>query len=463
MTYNMTSAMLSYAKDNNIPVNAKARRSIMNPIRINAVYNLVKERAQPMGLDMTDEQIRAAIMTFPSAYSAGWKGAGVMSDRIIRKWIANEAKDEAEKYLARFSTEGEGEGDETGDGSGDGEGEGEGEGRGDGEPSPEPSPRDGEGEGEGEGEGDGSGDREGDDEDPVPEPEPEPTPEEEEEEDGEDFYIRPEKYEIVKALVSMGKKVLLVGPRGTGKTELAFRVAKDLKKELFMLTSPQMRTDVTGYADATGREVMTQVTMAITEPGLLLLEEMDRSMPEALIPLNAMLANDVMDVPVRGVVKVNPRMRVIATANTNGHGATEEYGTANRLDGSTLDRFCVVRVDYEERITHACVESSGLNKAETDAVTKMIEEFRASCLAQGLDEYIPSYRGAKTFADIVAGKDPYFGSLDEATRIRTALEVALLKDAVTKDTLATILGGMKCRNRYAKALVDYQASMKEVF
>ncbi len=359
------------------------------------------------------------IAAYRSLYTAGWHGITVMAERIIANWDRLAEEDRA------FYLPPEGE-------------------------VPAPAPRE---------------EPKEEPKEEVPPAPKEPRPEPKKPEADADGYIKPRTYEQVKALVSMGKKVLLVGPRGTGKTEMAVRIAKELDKQLFMLTSPQMRSDVTGYADANGNEVKSQVTTAITEPGLLLLEEVDRSLPEALIPMNAMIANNLMDVPVRGVVPVNPELRIIATANTNGRGATEEYGTANRLDASTLDRFCVVEVNYEDEISLACIKASGIPPEEAEKVAVFIREFRNSCIKQGLTDYVPSYRGGKTFADILASKDPYIAGMSKGDRTTFAFEVALLKAAVTKDTLATILEGMdkSVRNPYIKSLRDYQAAMKEVF
>lgn len=276
----------------------------------------------------------------------------------------------------------------------------------------------------------------------------EPVPEAERVPD-EDGYLRPKEYEMVKNLMEQGFHVCLVGPRGTGKTELVLRVTKELKRNLYMLTSPQTRYEVTGYADATGKEVPTQITLAITDDnGLLVLEELDRSMPEALIPMNAMLANNIMDVPVRGMVNVSPGLLIAATANTNGHGRTEEYGTAQRLDASTMDRFVVVYMDYDPAIDRACATNA---KGKVDnKLVDFVTDYRRACMETGLGEYTVSYRGVKNIKRIADMYD-----------IRTALDLALVKAAISKDDLATICHSLKCRNAYANELKNLQAAMKE--
>lgn len=250
-----------------------------------------------------------------------------------------------------------------------------------------------------------------------------------------DGYIKPKVYDMVEDLINSGFKVLLTGPRGTGKTELAMRIARKNEYRFFMLTSPQERTEVTGYADAVGNEVKTEITKAVTEDCMLLIEEMDRSMPEALIPLNAMLANGVMDVPVRGVITVSPDCRIIATANTSGTGANEEYGTANKLDASTLDRFVVVHMDYEHDIDVACAGGDL-------TLVKFIEDWRHACDANMFTSCIVSYRGVSNIAKLIKKYD-----------VDTVLKIALIKSAIGVDELRVIYSSLEDkRNKFAMSV-----------
>ena len=77
-----------------------------------------------------------------------------------------------------------------------------------------------------------------------------------------------------------------------------------------------------------------------------MLDEMDASIPEVLVILNAAIANRYFDFPAPiGYVEANPNFRVIAAGNTTGHGADFEYVGRNQLDGASLDRFAVVKID----------------------------------------------------------------------------------------------------------------------
>lgn len=428
-----------------------ALKKINSVPSITILANQVWTKLQLLGYKESD--VGPAIAMYAESLAKDWKGAATLTERIVAKYTAAvpagdgvegegdpgeapKVPQEERKQEGGDDGAGDGgQGDQDGDGDGDQkDGEQEGQEGGDG---PEKS---GDGDGDGEEDDDGDGDGEGD---PQPQPQPQPrTPEP-------DGYMKPSKYDLVLGFARDGYNILLTGPKGAGKTEMAFRIIGELEKRLFMLTSPQTRYEVTGYTDANGKEVPTQITLAITQPSGLLIEEMDRSMPEALIPLNAMLANKRMDVPGRGVVEVDPQCLIIATANTSGNGADDAYGTAQQLDASTLDRFVTVRIDYEREIDEVCAKDAK-GKVDTRLVD-FITEFRRACEINQFTRYMVSYRGVKNFKQVA---DKY--------GVPVAIETVLLKDMVPKEDLEILCNTIKCRNMYAMALKNHLASlMKE--
>lgn len=449
MTYSAVAirdALMNAINTDGLTCSPGAKRRCNSPesckVLADSVYTKLKAN------DYTEEDVLPAILMSTARLCSDWKGLDKLTDIIVDVYSAAVPASGKEKGK---DGQGENPAEEDREGKGQGQGEdGDGEGQGEGGDQPEKEDKDKRGLG---GEFDPTHREDGEEGEvveggePIPEPVPVPVPQPRVPEP--DGYLKPENYDLVKDLVQDGFKVMLVGPRGTGKTEMALRIFSELERRLYMLTSPQTRYEVTGYADANGVEVPTQITQAITDPqGGLLLEEMDRSMPEALIPMNAMLANGVMDVPVRGMVKVEPTLAIIATANTNGHGRTEEYGTAQRLDASTLDRFVVVHVGYDRAIDEACAVNA---KGKVDnRLVDFITDYRKVCLANGLGEYTVSYRGVRNIK-----------KLADKHGIRAALELALVKDCISKDDLATICGAMKCRNAYANELKVIQEAMPE--
>ena len=99
-----------------------------------------------------------------------------------------------------------------------------------------------------------------------------------------------------------------------------------------------------------GEAVQTEFTKGYVQQSIVLVEEIDRSEATALIALNAAMANKIMDTPVIGMIEQHPLCTIIATANTAGVGATEEYITANQLDASTRDRFIYISMEFDDKI-----------------------------------------------------------------------------------------------------------------
>lgn len=442
-----------------------ALKKINSVPSITILANQVWTKLQLLGYKESD--VGPAIAMYAESLAKDWKGAATLTERIVAKYTAavpagdgveGEGDPGEAPKVPQEERKQEGGDDGAGDGGqGDQDGDGDGDqkdGEQEGQEGKEKAPQEGdeqrggdgpEKSGDGDGDGDGQEGDDGGDEDGEGDPQPQPQPRTPEP----DGYMKPSKYDLVLGFARDGYNILLTGPKGAGKTEMAFRIIGELEKRLFMLTSPQTRYEVTGYTDANGKEVPTQITLAITQPSGLLIEEMDRSMPEALIPLNAMLANKRMDVPGRGVVEVDPQCLIIATANTSGNGADDAYGTAQQLDASTLDRFVTVRIDYEREIDEVCAKDAK-GKVDTRLVD-FITEFRRACEVNQFTRYMVSYRGVKNFKQVA---DKY--------GVPVAIETVLLKDMVPKEDLEILCNTIKCRNMYAMALKNHLANlMKE--
>lgn len=329
--------------------------------------------------------------------------------------------------------EGDGEGDpQQGQGGGE-SGEGEGE------------PQQGEGQGQGQGEGQGQGQSEP--QPPVPQPE-DPT------------YIKPQIWDKVMRIIIWNmehpgkqKNIMLVGPRGIGKTEMVIQINKSLasvypnmQKHPFMITSPQAKHEVAGYGNAMGEAVQTEFTKGYVQQSIVLVEEIDRSEATALIALNAAMANKIMDTPVIGMIEQHPLCTIIATANTAGVGATEEYITANQLDASTRDRFIYISMEFDEGI------ATKIAKGDKQLV-KFIAKWNTACEKCGLIQNTCSYRAITDIKDL----------LGMGFTLREALENAVLKAAVPKDNLRSVLDkmGAMSANPYFSAMQMVQEAMPD--
>lgn len=244
------------------------------------------------------------------------------------------------------------------------------------------------------------------------------------------------KFETILKFVAMDEPVMLVGPAGTGKNVIAGQVAKALGLEFYFSNAITQEYKLTGFVDAMGNYQKTQFYDAFTKGGVFLLDEMDASIPEALIILNCAIANRYFDFPKVGRVQAHKDFRVIACANTYGTGASTEYVGRNQLDGASLNRFAMVEVGYDPRIE----EFSAHGNID---VLEFCREFRRVSDKNGT-HCIVSYRDIGRLAKMIDG-----AHMDEVSAIKCCVVKGL-----EKDTLRMIYNDMKD--------VSYKKFLKEL-
>ena len=480
------------------------KSGLYNNTRMRKRLDCMAAHVKALGCDPSQvEKISEEIMMFNAKrLRAAWRGDDDNVNTYIDAWLESHSMPKGDHG---DKEDGSGDG-KRGDGDGDGEDHGDGDkGEGEGKSDERPeekggdkSPGDGDdGDGDGDGDGDDSddGDPKDGDSDGKPKPadgsegkpsdrkfempenyggsEGEDEEEKEEEEDGEgneeegesetpkyppvdEDYIPPESWDQLCAIIEYNKanpkrrkNVILVGPKGTGKTEMVFQAAKkffaDSNPEPFALTAPQQEWKIVGYADANGKEVSVPFLKGYMSPGIILIDEIDRSQPEALIAVNMGLANRCMDTPTRGLVHQHPECTVIATANTSGTGATNEYGTANKLDASTRDRFVFILVKWEHKIAMRIAKGD-------ESLVSGIEDWNTACDNNGFLEYMASYRAIIDIQDMMT-----IGlTLDQA------VQEVIIKFAVNKTDLGQILEGMNNkRGKIYQALKRVKEAMPD--
>ena len=167
--------------------------------------------------------------------------------------------------------------------------------------------------------------------------------------------------------------VWLSGPTGSGKTTAAENLAELLRLPFVAIPALATKYDVSGFMDANGRIVSTPFRDAFISGGVLLLDECDASMPDALLAINAALANGYASFP-DGMHKRHQDCIVIAAGNTWGHGATSSYVGRAKLDAAFLDRFAVsLYWDYDPNLEIAIgnPDNNGDIASWYDAVTHL--------------------------------------------------------------------------------------------
>lgn len=163
-----------------------------------------------------------------------------------------------------------------------------------------------------------------------------------------------ERFDDVLKLVSVGQPVYLYGPSGTGKSHIGPQIADALELDYYQLDKIEHVHDLVGFVDGYGKFHETPFTTAFTHGGLVLWDEYDGSAPDAALKGNGIAQGCV--VFGDGVAhKAHPNFRIIATGNTNGQGATEEFTARYQMDVSSLNRFVKIDYGFDANIERAMV------------------------------------------------------------------------------------------------------------
>lgn len=170
------------------------------------------------------------------------------------------------------------------------------------------------------------------------------------------------------------RNVWLTGSPGSGKTFAARQAASLLGVPFGFTGAIDTEYKLSGFIDAQGRYLSTEFRRIWQHGGVFLFDEIDVSLPPAVLAFNAALANGHAVFP-DGEVARHPDCYIIAAANTWGYGNTSEYVGRNRQDATTLDRF----VKYNWRI------DEGLERklADCDEWVNIVHAIRRAAKSHG--------------------------------------------------------------------------------
>ena len=222
------------------------------------------------------------------------------------------------------------------------------------------------------------------------------------------------QYDTILKIVSESIPLMLVGPAGSGKNHTLEQIAESLDLNFYFSNAITQEYKLTGFIDAGGKYHETEFYKSFVNGGLFFFDEIDASCAEALIIINAALANGYFDFP-NGRANAHPDFKVVAAANTFGHGADMTYVGRNQLDGATLDRFAVLEFGYDEDVEKSL--------AYNDELYQFIVELRRVILSKQL-RYIVSMR-----ATINASKMMRAG-IDIPVIMKTVITKAMTKDDI---------------------------------
>lgn len=245
-----------------------------------------------------------------------------------------------------------------------------------------------------------------------------------------------DKFDTVLKFVANDEPVFLTGPAGSGKNHLCKQIADALGLKFYFTNAVTQEYKLTGFTDANGNYQPTQFYEAFKNGGLFMLDEMDASIPEVLVILNAAIANRYFDFPAPiGYVEAHPDFRIIAAGNTTGHGADYEYVGRNQLDAASLDRFAIVPIDYSVTIENGMACDIEL--------ADFCREFRRASEKVGV-KVIVSYRAISRLAKMI-----------KLLELKEALSTCLVK-GLERDDIHVICKELH-ESKYKRALESLAA------
>lgn len=203
-------------------------------------------------------------------------------------------------------------------------------------------------------------------------------------------------FEKIVNIINADVPLMLVGPAGSGKSHTLEQAAKALNLDFYFTNAITQEYRLSGFIDANGTYHETEFYQAFVNGGIFFLDEVDASIPEALIMLNAAIANKYFDFPT-GMVRAHENFRVVAAGNTYGIGASAQYVGRSQLDGATLDRFAQVLFDYDSNVESQLASSEELydfivdlrkaiDKTDTRAIVSMRATINSSKLSEALSK-----------------------------------------------------------------------------
>jgi MoxR-like ATPase len=220
---------------------------------------------------------------------------------------------------------------------------------------------------------------------------------------------------LIRSLAT-GLHVWLAGPSGSGKTHGAEQAATALGLTFRLQGAMTMAHELTGFVDAVGKYHETPFVTTFRNGGVILLDELDAGSNEALLALNAALANGIMCLPSGEIIRAHADFRCIGAANTFGQGATADYVGRTRIDAAFLQRFGV-------RLTWAYDEALETAMADMPTWSARVQRARQRAKEAGLKVLITpraSIAGAKLiragFSPDEAADMTYLADLSPAQR-----------------------------------------------
>jgi cobaltochelatase CobS len=243
------------------------------------------------------------------------------------------------------------------------------------------------------------------------------------------------------AMVAEGHpNIMLVGPAGTGKTTLAKHAAKALDRSFAFISLSAGVTEMHIFgrmlpqSDGTWAYVESPFIRIYRNGGVFLFDEVDAADGNVMVSINAALANGVLCNPVTGeIIERHADCIIIAAANTYGRGGDMTYVGRNALDGATLDRFVLAKlnVGYDIHLERE-IAVSALDAGQVQELLHWIENLRTRIAANRLrriastrlvDQSVKAMKAGRSLDEVKARFFQDWSS-DEKAKVGEAVQYA---------------------------------------
>lgn len=200
------------------------------------------------------------------------------------------------------------------------------------------------------------------------------------------FYIKDINWHLILRNISQKVNTMMIGPTGTGKTELVMLAAKSMGLPCRVFDMGSMYDPISGMLGVHrlqkgGESVFdyAEFTKAVSQPGVILLDELSRAPVTTLNILFPCLdSRKTLPVEMAGgnglrSIKVHPDCVFFATANI---GA--EYTGTMSMDRALVDRFMPLELDYIPEVEEKKVLMAKYNIKSDDAknIAKTADQIR---------------------------------------------------------------------------------------
>jgi len=258
------------------------------------------------------------------------------------------------------------------------------------------------------------------------------------------FQVDPDKWFLMVRNVLRGENTLLVGPTGSGKTEIMTYLSKAMEKELHIqdMGTVQDASSALQGVHRLNKEGHSAFEFApfvdhIKSGGIVLLDELNRSPLAAnniLFPCLDRRRYLPIDIACEGCdrkINVNENTVFFATANL---GA--EYSGTQAIDRALLDRFFPIELDYpqEKDEVRVLMMRTGIDEKSATGIVRVSNEIRKQYKEQELTNAV-SVRHTLQAAGLIAdGFEP-----DKALR---STILPLFEDGIGVSERSKVLGIM---------------------